>query len=166
MSDEIIELTDQEQLQALADENLAGWQRAKADYANLEKSWQERQKQFFDMAKAATVVELLPIINHFSLAVDHIPLDQREAAWVAGIIHIQRELQQLVEKLGVQLMPEPKMFDPALHEAVSREPSDEPVGTVLKTTRQGYTIGDKVIQPAQVVVSSGPPGEEKIENSE
>ena len=166
MSDDKIKMIDPEQLQAVADENLAGWQRAKADYANLEKSWQERQSQFLDMAKADTVVELLPIINHFSLAVDHIPSDQHEAAWVQGIIHIQRELQQLVEKLGVQPMPEPKMFDPAVHESVAHEASDEPAGTVLKMTRQGYTIGDKVIQPAQVVVSSGSPGEQKIENSE
>jgi molecular chaperone GrpE len=156
MSDEEqIESTELEQLQAKADENMAGWQRAKADYANLEKSWQERQSQFLEMAKGATVLEILPILNHFSLAVEHIPADQLSQGWVQGIIHIQRELQQLIEKLGVQQMPDPQMFDPAMHESVAHEESDKPPGTVLRTTRPGYILNNRVIQTAQVVVSSG-----------
>lgn len=146
-----------EQLKAQAAENLAGWQRAQADYANLEKSWQDRQGQFMEMARGALALEILPIKAHFDMAVEHIPEDARSQAWVQGIVHIQREMQQLLEKVGVQQLPEADAFDPSLHEAVGHEASTQPSGAIVRVVRPGYAMNGKVIQPTQVVVSSGPP---------
>lgn len=146
-----------EELKAQAAENLAGWQRAQADYANLEKSWQERQGQFMEMARGALALEVLPIKAHLDLAVEHIPQAARDEAWVQGIVHIQREVQQLLEKVGVSELPAVDAFDPALHEAVGHEASDQPEGAILRVVRPGYRMNGKVIQPTQVVVSSGPP---------
>lgn len=146
-----------EQLREQAAANLAGWQRAQADYVNLDKSWQERQGQFMEMARGALALELLPVSANFDLAVEHIPAQAKAEAWVQGVVHIQRQVQQLLEKMGVQAMPEPRVFDPLLHEAVGHEPSDQPAGAVIRTVRPGYTMNGKVIQPAQVVVSSGLP---------
>lgn len=148
-----------EQARIQVAQNLAGWQRAQADYVNLEKSWQERQGQFMEMARGALALELLPIASHFDLAVEHIPQAAKPEAWVQGIVHIQRQVQQLLEKMGVQAMPEPRVFDPALHEAVAHEASDQPAGTIVRIVRLGYTMNGKVIQPAQVAVSSGSPSE-------
>jgi molecular chaperone GrpE len=45
-------------------------------------------------------------------------------------------------------------FDPALHEAVAVRESDEaPDGTIAEVARSGYVLGDRVLRPAQVVVS-------------
>jgi molecular chaperone GrpE len=53
-----------------------------------------------------------------------------------------------------------KPFDPWEAEALMHEPSAEhPSGTVTTEIRAGYTLDGKVIRPAQVVVSSGPPDE-------
>ena len=153
-------MDDLELLRAQSADNLAGWQRAKADYANLERNWQERQGQFMEMARGALALELLPIMSHFNLAVEHIPEAAKDEAWVQGIIHIQREVQQLLEKMGVQPIPEADAFDPAQHEAVGHEPSEQPAGAIIRTIRQGYVMNDKVIQPSQVVVSSGTQGAE------
>lgn len=146
---------DMTQLKTQAQEYLAGWQRAKADYANLEKSWLARQQQFMDMAKAAMVLELLPIVDHFRLANSHIPPEQERVNWVQGIIHIQREMEQFLDKLGVTPISSQVEFDPAFHEVIAHEPSDQPPGTILRQARTGYTMNGQVIQPAQVVISAG-----------
>jgi molecular chaperone GrpE len=154
-------MDDLELLRAQSADNLAGWQRAKADYANLERNWQERQGQFMEMARGALALELLPIMSHFNLAVEHIPESAKAEAWVQGIVHIQREVQQLLEKMGVQPIAEADAFDPAQLEAVGHEPSEQPAGAIIRVVRQGYAMNDKVIQPSQVVVSSGPPPPEE-----
>jgi molecular chaperone GrpE len=47
-------------------------------------------------------------------------------------------------------------FDPNLHEAIAHEPSDEfPDGTVIRQTRRGYKLKDRLLRPSSVVVSSG-----------
>ena len=47
-------------------------------------------------------------------------------------------------------------FNPHCHEALANIPSDEPEGTVVSQHCAGYKIGDRLIRPAQVMVSSGP----------
>jgi molecular chaperone GrpE len=50
------------------------------------------------------------------------------------------------------------LFDPHQHEAITYMPSnDVPAETVMEQTRKGYKLGEKLIRPAQVVVSSGNP---------
>ena len=49
-----------------------------------------------------------------------------------------------------------KQFDPNLHEAIGHEPSDKvPEGRVIRQTRRGYRLKDRLLRPAAVVVSSG-----------
>jgi molecular chaperone GrpE len=48
-------------------------------------------------------------------------------------------------------------FDPHSQEALLSQPSDLPEGAVLQVVQKGYRVGDHVLRPARVVVSSGPP---------
>ena len=72
------------------------------------------------------------------------------------------------EELGVQKFESAgKDFDPKLHEAVSNEPSDEvEEGKIIREWSCGFKIGEKLLRPARVVVSSGPakPQEEQNNN--
>jgi molecular chaperone GrpE len=48
-----------------------------------------------------------------------------------------------------------KPFDPAFHEAISQQPSaDHPPGTVIMVVQDGYVLHDRVVRPAQVIVST------------
>jgi len=48
-------------------------------------------------------------------------------------------------------------FDPHLHEAILQQPSQEyPAGVVMQEIATGYTMHDRVLRPARVVVSAGP----------
>jgi molecular chaperone GrpE len=49
-------------------------------------------------------------------------------------------------------------FDPNFHQAILQQPSsDVPAGNVMMVTQPGYMLHDRVVRPAQVIVSSGPP---------
>jgi molecular chaperone GrpE len=47
-------------------------------------------------------------------------------------------------------------FDPNLHEAIAHEPSEFPEGVVIRQTRRGYRMKDRLLRPSSVAVSSGP----------
>ncbi len=71
-------------------------------------------------------------------------------------------LQQLcgvLEAHGVEPIPaHGEAFDPRVHEALSHLPSpDHAADMVMEEYERGYRIGDYVLRPAKVVVSSGPP---------
>jgi molecular chaperone GrpE len=65
------------------------------------------------------------------------------------------ELLKTLEKFGVkQIAAADKHFDPTFHQAVMQEPSGEhPDHTVLKELQKGYTLHDRLLRPAMVVVS-------------
>jgi molecular chaperone GrpE len=48
-------------------------------------------------------------------------------------------------------------FDPHTQEALLTQPSDEPEGTVIQVLQRGFKLGDHILRPARVVISSGPP---------
>jgi molecular chaperone GrpE len=69
---------------------------------------------------------------------------------------VYKQLVDCLKRLGVSPMrPEGEQFDPNLHEAVMREPTDEhPEGTVLEELVRGYYLGDRVLRHAMVKVAA------------
>ena len=49
------------------------------------------------------------------------------------------------------------LFDPHTQEALLSQPSEEPEGTVIQVLQKGYSLGERVVRPARVVVSAGLP---------
>ena len=47
-------------------------------------------------------------------------------------------------------------FDPNLHEAIQMQPADEPANTIIMEVQTGYTLHDRVVRPAKVIISTGP----------
>ncbi|HET6846881.1 MAG TPA: nucleotide exchange factor GrpE, partial [Anaerolineales bacterium] len=68
----------------------------------------------------------------------------------------QRKLQGILEAEGLKRIEAVgTQFDPSFHEAISQEPAaDVESGQVIAVLQQGYTLGDRVIRPAQVRVAS------------
>lgn len=73
----------------------------------------------------------------------------------AGLRAVLEQMETILERQGIQRIGAPgERFDPELHEAVGVRDSDEvPDRTILELARAGYGAGDKVLRPAQVVVS-------------
>src|SRR3989344_2345021 len=73
------------ELQEKLAQHLDGWQRARADYQNLKRDWEQRRLQFLTDAKAEFLRDLLPVYDHLKQSLSHVPLENRSSAWVAGI---------------------------------------------------------------------------------
>lgn len=147
-----------EQVRAKEAEYLDGWQRARAELANARKRFQREQEQTYTNARADVVVRLLPIIDDFERALETLPDNLSRLTWIEGVALIHRKLQLLVDQAGViPLEAVGQEFDPMLHEAVTHEPSNTvPAGTVIAELQKGYKLGDRVLRPSVVRVSSGP----------
>jgi molecular chaperone GrpE len=158
---EFVESEDIESLrQALAEEqekaeaNLAGWQRAQADFSNFKRRNEQEREEFTRFANASLMLELLPVLDDLERALEHVPAKLSNAAWVDGIKLIYRKFSAVLEAQGLtQIEALGKPFDPNLHEAVRQDKGEE--GIIIEEIRKGYQMHDKVVRPTMVVVGNG-----------
>ncbi|KPK21774.1 MAG: hypothetical protein AMJ70_06775 [Dehalococcoidia bacterium SG8_51_3] len=158
---DLVESEDMESLrQALAEEqakveaNLAGWQRAQADFANFKRRSEQEREEFTQFVNASLLLELLPIMDDLERALEHVPAKLSSAAWVDGIKLIYRKFSAVLEAQGLtQIEALGQPFDPNLHEAVRQEKGRE--GIIIEEIRKGYQLHDKVVRPTMVVVGNG-----------
>lgn len=137
-----------------AKEYLAGWQRAKADYDNLQKDVVRQKTEYVKFANANLLMELLPVYDNFKIAFKSIPEEQKQNSWVVGFDHIKNQLWKLLEDNGVkEIKTIGENFDPEKHEAVeSIDDKDAKEDEIIKEIKAGYLWHDKVIQAAKVTV--------------
>ncbi|MFA7662372.1 MAG: nucleotide exchange factor GrpE [Patescibacteria group bacterium] len=143
------------EIERQAEEYLAGWKRAKADYANLKKQTEENQFEIIKFANKNLILEILPIHNNFKYALSYIPADQLESDWVVGLKHIKNQLDEFLRKMGVEeIKTEGEKFDPNLHEAITQEKRDNlDEDTIIKELEAGYILSGQTVRPAKVIVS-------------
>jgi molecular chaperone GrpE len=147
--------TEVTELRAKADEYLDGWQRARAEFANYKKRIERDQEESRGRAAAALLAKILPVEDDLRRAVRERPEAEGYPHWADGIELIQRKLAALLEAEGVEVIPADGVaFDPALHEAVTYEPSnDHKEGEIIEVIQQGYRLGERVLRPARVRVA-------------
>ncbi len=145
------------ELQTKADEYLAGWKRAKADYQNLEKEYAHRMASMAEYAAADIIAAFMPVIDNFELALLHLPEDVKNSEWAKGLFQVQKERDEMLATLGIErIQTVGKHFDPHRHEAVGHEPSEDvPEGHIIKEVQVGFKMKDRLIRPARVIVSKG-----------
>lgn len=136
-----------------AAEYLAGWQRAKADYANLKKESDERLARLAQYANEELLKELLPLVDYFKSALKAVPKEEVSSTWVEGVRHIQTRLLEVMAYHGVKEMDViGEKFNPELHEAVEQIEGGKS-GNITEEVRTGFYLYDKVLQPARVKVA-------------
>jgi molecular chaperone GrpE len=142
------------ELQAKAEANLAGWQRAQADFINYKRRSEQEKAEVVQFANSVIILSLLPILDDFERAFVAIPPRLAKMSWVDGIKLIERKLWANLEAQGlspIKAVGEP--FDPNLHEAVRQDKGKE--GIVIEEVQKGYKLNDRVIRPTMVVVGNG-----------
>lgn len=147
-----------EESRAKEAEYLDGWQRARAELANARKRFHREREQAYTNAKADLFVRVLPIVDDFERAFDTLPDGLSGQPWIEGMKLIQHKFRTLLEQDGVRpIEAAGQEFDPLSHQAVTHEPSDEvAAGHVIAELQKGYMLGDRVLRPSVVRVSSGP----------
>jgi len=151
-----------EEQEAKAAEYLDGWQRARAEFANYKKLIEKEQQDMIQIANGAFIPNLLPVMDDFERAFQTLPPNLMGMTWLEGILLIQRKLQILFEQEGVAVIEtEGQFFDPALHQAVTHEESEEhEEGQIIGEVQKGYKMGDKVLRPSLVRVAKRISGDE------
>lgn len=130
--------------------------RATADYRNLQRETDARLADIRKFATEELLRELCPLVDYFDSAFAAIPEDQTTVGWVQGVRHIQDCLLQILRNNQVERMKTiGQQFNPALHESVGAEASDQPDHTILKEMQAGFLMNGKVIRPARVIISQG-----------
>jgi molecular chaperone GrpE len=158
---ETIEVDEKEELKkALTEEknksetNLAGWQRAQADFINYKRFAEQDKAETSKYANINLLANILPVIDDFDRAIAAIPPEQSDSKWVEGLKLIDRKLKDTLQKQGVTyIKAEGEEFDPYLMEAISRGKGKKDI--VIQELEKGYKLHDKVIRPAKVIVGSG-----------
>jgi molecular chaperone GrpE len=137
-----------------AEANLAGWQRAQADFINYRNRSEREKADLGKYAKSELMLKLLPTLDDMERALTAIPPRQAKLGWVEGVRLIERKLRATLEAEGlepIEALGEP--FDPHFHEAVMAGKGEE--GVVVEEIQKGYKLHDRILRPSKVVVGSG-----------
>lgn len=145
-----------ESLKNQVEERTSQYLRIVADFDNFRKRSQKEKEELDLQTKGNTIVELLPVVDNFERARSQLkPQTDAEMSIHKSYQSVYKQLVDTLKRLGVAPMrPEGKQFDPSLHEAVMRSPSEEPEGTVLEELVRGYFLGDRILRHAMVKVAT------------
>lgn len=130
-------------------ENLDGWQRAKADYVNALKRFEDEKKGAQARGAEKVVEALLPAYDALERAKEHGEVP-------AGFQAIAKQLETAFASIGLEAVGKVgDAFDPSLHEAYGQDATDsqETDDTITAILEQGYKLGDRVVRPAKVRVA-------------
>ena len=137
-----------------AETNLAGWQRAQADFINYKRRSEQEREEISKFANAMLMLSLLPILDDLERAFSSVPGHLAKLNWVDGIKLIERKLRASLEAQGLsEIKAVGEAFDPKLHEAAMHGKGKE--GTVIEELQKGYKLHDRVLRPSMVVVGNG-----------
>ncbi|MEN3370119.1 MAG: molecular chaperone GrpE [Verrucomicrobiota bacterium] len=132
--------------------------RSQADFENYKKRCTREKEEAIKYANSALLEKLIAIIDNFELGLEAARAEGENSPVFSGMSMVLKQLMDFLTENGLQAIDAAgQKFDPNLHEAIAHEPSDEfPEGVVVRQTRRGYRMRDRLLRPSSVVVSSGP----------
>lgn len=136
-----------------------GWQRALADYKNLQRETEEKRGEWVRYSKQQILEDFIPVYNNFTKAMEH--ADANDSAnktlenWAKGIEYIMKQFGGVLKNHGIEeIKTVGEEFNPERHEAVGEEESDEvESGKILREVEAGYVMSGRVVKVAKVVVA-------------
>jgi molecular chaperone GrpE len=137
------------------------WMRTAAEFENWKKRARVTQSEAESAARERVLRDMLDVADNLERATEHGGDGSVDGPSILkGVTLVLRLLQQKLERHEVRpFESKGQPFDPRLHEAISRiESADVPSGAVAVEMQKGYRIGEKLLRPAMVSVSTGPGG--------
>jgi molecular chaperone GrpE len=150
---------DLSQLKAQYDNLNGQYMRLAADFDNFRKRQARDTDDLRVQIACNTLSEILPVVDNFDRARQQLNPQHEEAQNLHRSYQgLYKQLVDVFKQLGVSPMRvEGEPFDPTLHEAVLREPSEEhPEDVVIEELQRGYHLNGRVLRHALVKVSMGP----------
>ena len=135
-------------------DNLDGWQRMRADFANARKEEETRRGDMIKFASEGLVEDMLPVLDSFSMAfANKEAWEKVDASWRKGVEYIYSQMFSVLESRGLsEIGAVGEKIDPRMHIAMEGIPTDDAnnVDTVVEVVQKGYRLHNKVIRPAKV----------------
>ena len=143
----------QEELSVAQDQLL----RARADFDNFRKRKAREMEQVRKTAAELLIRDILPAIDNLDLTLQHV--EDTDSNLAVGVSMVSKQLLETLSARGLSPIETlGKPFDPNHHEALSQMPSDDiEKDHILQEFQKGYMLGEMILRPAKVVVSSGAP---------
>ena len=132
--------------------------RSQADFENYKKRSSREKEEAIKYANRELLERLIPIVDNFELGLEAARGEGENSPVFSGMSMVLKQLMDFLTEHGLQPIDATgQKFDPNLHEAIAHEPSEQfPEGVVIRQTRRGYRMRDRLLRPSSVVVSSGP----------
>ncbi len=138
-------------------ENLAGWQRERADFANYKKRMESEKLEVVKYANENLLGELLPVLDSFEMAfANKEAWEKVDKNWRIGVEYIHSQLVKILSENGfAEMNPVGEVFDPKFHVAdehiaTNKESED---GKIVAVKKKGYMLAGRVIVAPKVVVA-------------
>ena len=132
--------------------------RSQADFDNYKKRAAREKEEAIKYANSSLLERLISIVDNFELGLSAARGEGENSPIYSGMSMVLKQLTDFLADNGLQpIDAEGHRFDPNLHEAIAHEASaDVPEGVVIRQTRRGYRLKERLLRPSSVVVSSGP----------
>ncbi len=130
--------------------------RVSAEFENYKKRAAREMNDFRKFSNESFAKAMLPVVDNLDRAIESSSDDDHSnSSVVEGVNMTLKEILKIFEQFGVKPFESlGKTFDPAVHQAVMQEESDDhPEKTILNELEKGYMIHDRLLRPAMVVVS-------------
>lgn len=130
--------------------------RLAADFENYKKRMSKDRADSIAYGNEELIKELLNVLDNLHRALEHSEEQEDSKALRDGVKLVQKQLLSSLEKFGVQVIDASKGsdFDPTVHQAIEHAESSEIApGLVLSEMLPGYTLKDRLLRPALVIVS-------------
>ena len=133
--------------------------RARADYQNLQRRAETERQQAVRYANAGFARDLLPVLDDIGRMVEAGRGETDRDTLVRSVEMVSDRFRKALSDHGITpIEADGQPFDPAIHQAFQQQPSEEhEPGTVLQVVEPGYTLHDRVLRPARVIISSALP---------
>jgi molecular chaperone GrpE len=136
------------------DEYLELARRTKADFENFRKRVAGDIESARVRGKIEVAREVIDAVDNLERALEAADGDGHSLR--DGVEMVLSGLQETLKRHGIEVVdPKGDKFDPTKHEALSTQPvEDAESGVVVAVLQKGYALGDQLVRPARVVVSS------------
>ncbi len=132
----------------------SGWQRAVADYQNLQKEVRERRQEMAQMSEQQILEEFIPVYDNLKLAINNEQLTNNKDPWLQGVRYVAKQFSGILKAHNIEeIKTVGEKLDTKFHETVGEEESDTESGIILKEVDGGYIMGGRVIKVAKVIIS-------------
>lgn len=132
--------------------------RLQAEMENLRNRTAREIAESRRYAAIPLVRDLLPVVDNIERAIEAAQQSEEPTTLLEGFQLVHQQILNVLQQhhcQPIKALGEP--FDPQFHDAILQQPNEEiPANHIATVTQVGYLLHDRVVRPAQVIISTGP----------